>query len=347
LKNHLYLRKGSEAMDMLKELTQLWGVAGREKKVREAIKRECSSYADEMMTDALGNLIILKKGDGTGKKIMLAAHMDEIGFQVTKIEGDGRLRVCNVGWIWTSSVYNDKVIFQNGTVGVVGCVGNIEEAKNSSSKLFIDIGCTTKEEAEKHVKIGDYCGFLGPYYELCNGRISAKSIDDRVGCYILIEALKRNEGNKCNDIYYVFTVQEEVGCRGSVVAAERIKPDIGISVDVSPDHFYPSDLEGSNTVGEGVGVKIGDPSAMQDEYLVEKMLECCSTNNIKHQRDVMDRGGTDSASMNKAYYGARVAGISVITRYPHSQSALISKDDVLAAIDLVDKYTSINFKFEE
>ena len=134
------------------------------------------------------------------KKIMLAAHMDEIGMQVKKIEADGRIKVCNVGWIWTSSLYNDKVVFRNGTIGVVGCEGPIEEAKNNSGKLYIDIGCTTKEDTEKYVKVGDYCGFIGNYYELKNGRITAKSFDNRVGCYILIEALKQNKGDGPNDV---------------------------------------------------------------------------------------------------------------------------------------------------
>lgn len=333
-------------MELLKELTQAFGISGREKKIREIIKREISKYADELTTDALGNLIALKKGSG-GKKIMLSAHMDEIGLQVKKIEGDGRIRVCSVGWVWTSALYNSTVQFQNGTIGVVGCMGDIEDAKNKSEKLYIDIGCTTKEMTEEHVRVGDYCGFIGPYYELPNGRICSKSLDDRVGCYILIEALKRNDGTRPNDVYYVFTVQEEVGCRGSVVCAERIKPDIGISLDVTPDHFYPCDLEGSNAVGDGVGVKLGDPSAMQDEYLVDMMLKCCEDNGIKYQRDVMDRGGTDSSSINRSHYGVRVAGISIVDRYPHSQSSIVAKDDIFAAIDLADRYTALQFTFDE
>lgn len=334
-------------MELLKELTQAWGVAGREKAVRDIVRRKAAPYADEMTVDALGNLIALKKGTGKGKKIMLAAHMDEIGLQVTKVEADGRLRVCKVGWVWTASLYNDKVVFQNGTVGVVGCVGSLEEAKNDVNKLYIDIGCTTKEETQKYVNVGDYCGFIGLWYELQNGRICTKTLDNRLGCYLLLEAMRLNDGKNENDVYYVFTVQEEIGCRGSVVAAERIKPDIGISVDVSPDHAYPNDLEGANAVGDGVGVKLGDPSAMQDEYLVNAMLKCCEDNGIKYQRDVMDRGGTDSQSMNKAHYGVRVAGVSVITRYPHSQSSVIAKDDVAAAIKLLDKYTALHFEFEE
>ena len=334
-------------MELLQELTQVWGVAGREKKVREIIKREVTPYADEILTDALGNLIVHKKGSGSGKKIMLAAHMDELGFQVTKIEADGRIRVCKVGWVWTGSIYNDKVIFQNGVIGVVGCVGSIEEAKNDSGKLYIDIGCTKKEETEEYVKVGDYCGFIGGFYELQNNRLCSKSFDDRIGCYLLIEDLKNNNGKRVNDIYYVFTVQEEIGCRGAKVAAERIRPDIGIAVDVTPDHFYPGDLEGSNAVGEGVGVKLGNPSAILDEYLVNEMLACCEENQIKYQRDVMDRGGTDSSSMNLSYFGVRVAGISIVNRFPHAQSSIISKDDVLEAVKLLGKFTSREFVFEE
>lgn len=334
-------------MDLLKELTQAWGVSGREKKVRAIIEREITGYADECFTDAVGNLIAVKRGipHPEKKKIMLAAHMDEIGMQVKKIESDGRIKVCNVGFIWTSSLYNDKVIFQNGTIGVVGCDGPVEEAKNNSGKLYIDIGCTTKEDAEKYVKVGDYAGFIGNYYELANSRITSKSFDNRVGCYILIEALKKNKGDSPNDIYYVFTVQEEVGCRGAIVSAERIKPDIGISVDVTPDHFYPTDLEGANEVGKGVGICIGNPSAMLDEYLVDKMIACCEENSIPYQRDVMDRGGTDASSINMSYMGVRVCGISIVDRFPHSQSSIISKDDVTAAICLTDKYTHAVFDF--
>lgn len=336
-------------MKLLEELTQAWGVSGREKNVRVIIRREIRDYVDECYTDAMGNLIAYKKGTDSenNKRIMYTAHMDEIGFQVTHIEGDGRIKVYSVGWTWTSAIYNDKVIFQNGIIGVVGCDGPVEEAQNKAQALYIDIGCTSKEETMKYVQPGDYCGFIGKYYELQNDRISAKSLDDRVACYVLIEAIKKNPGQYPNDIYYVFTVQEEVGCRGSVVAAERIKPEIGVSVDVTPDHYYPCDLKGCNEVGKGVGVTFGNPSAMLDEYLVNEMVKTCEENEIDYQRDVMDRGGTDASSMNRAYYGTRVAGISIVDRYPHSQSSIVSKHDVECAIELVDKYSAREFIFEE
>ncbi|MBS7525379.1 M42 family metallopeptidase [Fusibacter paucivorans] len=334
-------------MDTLKELTQLWGVAGREKAVRLYIKDAVLPYVDACYADALGNLIAVKKGNGKGKKIMMAAHMDEIGLQVIKIEPDGRIRVHAVGWVWAASLYNDKVIFQNGVIGVVGCDGKIEDAKNDSAKLYIDIGCKTKEAAEALVNIGDYCGFIGPYYELANDCICAKSIDDRVGCYILMEVIKNIKAPIENDLYFVFTVQEEVGCRGAVVAAERIKPDIGLAIDITPDHFYPSDLMGQNQVGGGVAIKIGDPSAMVDEKLYDQMIACCDKNDIKYQRDVINRGGTDISSINQSYEGVRVAGMSVVTRYPHSQSALIAKEDVKATIDLIKHYVQESFVFDD
>ena len=330
--------------ELLKELTQAWGVSGRESAVRAIIRREIEPYADEITEDAIGNLIVLKKGAGN-KKIMMSAHMDEIGLQVKKILPDGRLKMCRVGWVWTASLYNSRVIFRNGTVGVVGCDGDIEQAKNDTGKIYVDIGCTSREETEKYVKLGDYCGFYGPYMEMANGRICSKTLDDRAGCWLLIQALKQNDGSGPNDIYYVFSVQEEVGCRGAVAAASRIKPDIGISIDVTPDHFYPSDLEGCNAVGDGVGVCIGNPSAMLDEYLVDKMLEVCEENGIHYQRDIMDRGGTDASSINLSNEGVRVCGISIVDRFPHSQSSIISKDDMLEAVKLIDLYTSQNFEF--
>lgn len=330
---------------LLRELTQLWGVAGYEKEVRAYIEKEAAPYADEMITDAVGNLIVLKKGKEGGKKIMFAAHMDEIGFMVKTIEADGRLRVCNMGWNWTGSAYNSRVRFRNGITGVVGCMGAIEEAGNQAGKLYIDIGAISKEDAEKYVKLGDACGYCGEYVELTNDRVCAKTLDNRIGCYQLLEALKENDGSCPNDIYYVFGVQEELGCRGSKVAAERIRPDIGIAVDITPAHDYPCDLEGSNAVDGGIGIKICDPSVVCDEDVVAAMVDCCEQEGIKYQREVIDKGGTDASSMNLSGTGVRVGGVVVVTRYPHSQSAVASKKDIEAGVDLITAFSRREFTF--
>lgn len=332
---------------LLKELTQLMGVSGFEKNVRERIEQEAKPYADEMYTDVIGNLIVLKKGKGGehSKKIMYAAHTDEIGFIVKKIEADGRLRVANMGWNWAGSAYNARVRFRNGISGVVGCMGSIEDAKNDVGKLYIDIGAVSKEDALKYVKLGDVCGYYGEYLELVNDRICAKTLDNRIGCYQLLMALKENDGSYPNDVYYVFCVQEELGCRGSKPTAARIKPDIGIAVDITPAHDYPCDLEGSNEVDGGIGIKICDPSVVCDEDVVAAMEKACEDNHIKYQREVIDKGGTDASSMNLSGYGVKAGGIVVTTRYPHSQSAVVSKADIEAGVDLMTAFSKTEFTF--
>ena len=333
-------------MPLLKKLTQAFGVAGCEVIVRALIQTEVKQYADEIMTDSIGNLIVLKKGSGApeGKRIMLAAHMDEIGFMVKKIEADGRLRVCNVGWNWAASAYNGRVRFRNGTVGVVGCIGDIHDNRDVG-KLYVDIGAKSKEDAEQYVHIGDMCGYCGPFEEMKNGLICSKSLDNRIGCFQLIEALRQNDGSGPNDVYYVFTVQEEVGCRGSKPAAERILPDIGIAVDITPAHDYPCDLEGNNTVGAGVAIKYADPSVISDAAVVCAMVECCKEEGIPWQPEVIDKGGTDASSMNQSGWGVRTGGMAVATRYPHCQSSVASMDDIEAGIQLLIALTGYTFNF--
>lgn len=330
---------------LLKELSQAFGVSGYEKEVREMIKAEVKDYADEIITDAMGNLIVYKKGEAPNKKkIMLAAHMDEIGLQVIKIENNGQIKVKTLGFLWLSTTYMSRVKFRNGVVGIAA--GRIEEHKNDFNKLYIDIGVKSKEEASKYVKIGDVASYIGEYIELANDNIAAKALDNRVGCYIMIEALKMTTKPQ-NDIYFVFTVQEELGCRGAKVCAERIKPDLGIAIDVTPAHDYPCDLEGSNTLGAGTGIKISDPSVVCDEYLVDEMVKCCEENSIKYQYDVIDKGGTDASSINLSNYGVRTAGITFATRYPHGPNSMVNMKDVEASIQLLSKYVNRSFDFED
>lgn len=328
---------------LLERLVSARGVSGYEREVRELIEKEAAPFADEMMTDAIGNLIVRKKGKGGGKKIMFAAHMDEIGFMVKKIEKDGRLKVRSLGWNWTGSAYNERVQFRNGRNGVVSCEGWIEDVKNDAGKLYVDIGATSDEDAKKYVKLGDVCGYFGPWMELVNDRVCARSLDNRIGCYQLLEALKEHDGESPNDVYYVFTVQEELGCRGSQVAAERIAPDIGIAVDISPAHDYPCDLEGSNEVDGGIGIKISDPSVICDEEVVEAMERCCEEKQIKCQREVIDKGGTDASSMNLSGMGVKAGGVVTVVRYPHSQSAVASKKDIEAGVDLIKAIAAYSF----
>ena len=331
---------------LLKELTQAFGVSGYEKDVREIIKGAVKDFADDITTDALGNLIVFKKGTGTNKKkIMLAAHTDEIGLQVTKIEENGQIKVKNLGHHWIPTLYMNRVKFRNGIIGVVNSTIKIEDVKNDYTKLYVDIGTKSKAETQKCVKVGDVACYMGEYTELQDECIIAKAIDDRLGCYILVEVLK-NLDKPYNDLYFVFTVQEEVGCRGSQVAAERINPDMGIAVDITPAQDYPCDLEGSNTLGAGAAIKVSDTSVICDEYLVEEMTKCCEENNIPYQYDVIYVGGTDASSINRSNHGVRAAAVSVATRFPHGPNAMVSMKDVEASIALLYKYTNREFDFK-
>jgi endoglucanase len=330
----------------LKRLTQAFGVSGYEKEVRDIIKEEIKDYVDEISIDALGNLIALKKGIGTNKKkIMLAAHMDEIGLQVTKIEENGMIKVKSLGFLWIPTTYMSRIKFRNGTVGIVASTIKAEDIKNDFTKLYVDIGLKSKAEVLKYVNIGDVASYIGEYAELKDDIITAKALDNRIGCYMQIEAIKKID-KPYNDTYFVFTVQEELGCRGSKVAAERIKPDLGVAVDITPAHDYPCDLEGSNAVGGGIAIKVSDTSVICNEYLVSEMVKCAEENNIKYQLDVLYVGGTDASSMNTANYGTRVAGISVVTRYPHGPNSMASMKDVEASIELLTKFVDRVFCFD-
>ncbi|MEA4963615.1 M42 family metallopeptidase [Lutispora sp.] len=331
---------------LLKDLTQAFGVSGYEKEVRDMIKDAVQDYADEVMVDALGNLIVYKKGSAKDKKkIMAAAHMDEIGLQVTKIEPSGLIKVKTLGFLWADTTYMSRVRFRNGITGIVTSTTKMEDVKGDFTKLCVDIGARSKEEAMEYVKVGDVANYIGEYAELKGGNITAKALDNRSGCYVMMKALM-DMGTPANDVYLVFTVQEELGCRGAKVASQRIQPDIGIAVDITPAHDYPCDLEGSNALGAGAGIKVSDPSVICDEYLISEMVKCCEENNIKYQYDVIDKGGTDASSINLSNYGVRASGITIVTRYPHGPNSMSNMEDIEASAKLLSMYVNRNFSFE-
>jgi len=330
---------------LLKNLTEAFGVSGYEREIRELIKEEVKAYADEIIVDAIGNLIVLKKGVGENKKkIMASAHMDEIGFQVIKIEDKGLIKVRGIGGIPVANSVFNRVTFKNGTKGIISSTVKIDEIKNDIKKLYIDIGAQTKEEALKYVQVGDVACYDGEFLELKDDNVVAKALDDRIGCFIAIEALKKLN-NPYNDVYFVFSVQEEVGLRGATVAAERVKPDLGIALDVTVAHDFPNSGEGSNALGGGTAIKISDGSVICDEYLVEEMIKCAEENNIKYQRDIIDMGGTDAGAINRSYYGVKAAGISVATRYVHGPNCFVNMKDTESSIALLCKYVDREFNF--
>lgn len=316
------------------------GVSGREEEVAAFIEEEIRPFTDEICYDNLGSLIGIKRGYGTNKKkIMVSAHMDEIGFCVVSIEENGLLKVRNVGGIGLHLTYGSRIKFRNGLIGVIGSDSPITEIKQEDMHLInVDIGAFSKEEALKWVQIGDMACYMGEYAELLDGNIASKAMDNRVGCYILIRALKEQK-QPYHDIYYVFSVQEEVGLRGARTAADKIEPDEGIAVDITGSFDTPDCKGRCNTVlGRGAAIKIMDNSTICHQKIIEKMIRLCETNSIPYQRDVLRGAGTDAGAICTTHAGVKVGGISIPTRYGHSPNSIVNKEDVESCIRLLKVY---------
>ena len=214
---------------LIKKLTETFSPSGREDQIRELIKEEMKSYVDEIYTDTIGNLHCVRKGDGKGHKIMVAAHMDEIGFIINHISKEGFLRFSPVGGVSPVRCLYQRVMLENGVKGVVGAQPVKANGEIGFDELYIDIGAKDKEEAMKMVSPGLFGAFLGDFDEL-NDLYVAKSMDDRIGCVVAIEAAKKIKDRR-NEIHFVFTVQEEVGLRGAKVSTYNIEPDLGIAIE--------------------------------------------------------------------------------------------------------------------
>lgn len=330
---------------MLNELTQIWGVSGLERGVSDKIIEEIRDYADEITRDAIGNLIAVKRGTGEHKKrIMTAAHMDEIGLCIVKILDNGMLKVKRVGGVSALCSFMNRVAFKNGVIGTVGAMESIENLKAGDiDKLYIDIGASTKAEAEQHVKVGDCAVFCGSYVKLIGQNVMAKAFDDRVACYIQIEAMKRMK-TPYHDVYFVFTVQEEVGLFGSTTSAEKVKPDLGIAVDITCSFDNPAEEHGNVVLGKGAAIKINDSSVICDECMTEELIACAKKHEINYQLDALAAGGTDAGAINKSASGVKVLGISIPTRYGHSPNSIVNLDDVEACIELLKEYVTEEFE---
>ncbi|MCX7715026.1 MAG: M42 family metallopeptidase [Clostridia bacterium] len=319
-------------MKLLEKLVCCNSVSGNEKEIRECIINEIEPYADEIKMDALGNLIVHKKG--AGKRVMYAAHMDEIGVIATFIDENGFIRFANVGGLNVRNLVNLKVVFTNGTVGVIGSEEEEFKKHPSISKLYIDIGADSRDEAEKKVCIGDTAMFLGDMH-ITGGRVVSKALDNRVGCYILIETLKRLKSVP-NDLYFVFTVQEEVGLRGARTSAFGIDPDMGISVDVTDTGDTPEAEAMAVKLGKGAAIKVKDSSILCHSDVRTLMIETAKKNKIPYQLEVLTAGGTDAGAIHTTRAGVPTGGLSVPVRYIHSPSEMADIGDINACIDLLE-----------
>ncbi len=325
-------------LNLIKTLVAPRAISGYEKAVSEKILPLIAPLCDKVWSDAMGNLFALKAGtapDGERRRIMLCAHMDEIGFLVTFIDDNGFVRVAPIGGINPVAAAYTEVTFGNGVKGILVPETGTAPADLKADKLYVDIGAKDKREAERKVKIGDFCALSGNITRLCGRRIAGRPLDDRIGCAMLIKIAEALQGQACrDDIYFVFSVQEEVGLRGSKTAAYGIMPDIGLAYDVT----LTGDTIGAKpmacAVGDGAAIKIKDNSVLCDRALVDELTAVAKANDIKHQFEILLAGGTDTASMQMSGAGARAAALSVPTRYVHSGVEMLDLNDAQACVDL-------------
>lgn len=318
-------------MELLEKLSLFNAPSGREKKLSAFIKEQVFTYVDEVYSDKLGNLIAHKKG--SGKRIMLSAHMDEIGIVVTYIEDNGYLRFSDVGGLYTKYLSGRRVQFENGTDGVI--FTEPKNDKNALLKMYIDIGAKDKAEAEKAVNVGDMAVFCGKYTEQ-NGVIIGKALDDRAGCFALIEAIKEIKSE--NDLYFVFTVQEEVGLRGARTSAYAIEPEFALAVDVTDCGDTPKSDKVAVKLNGGAAIKVMDYSVICDRDVKETLVKLAEKENIPYQFEVMTEGGTDTGVIHFSRGGVKTGGISIPTRYIHSPSEMISECDLENVIRLIKAF---------
>ncbi len=327
-------------LDRLKELCLLNGASGDEALVREFI---CANIrADEVFTDNLGNLIVFKKGKKTPKrKIMFAAHMDEVGFMITDADEDGFLSFGAVGGINPAVALGRGVTLESGVSGVIGTKAIHQQSADERKKipdfgeLYIDVGASTREDAERLAPRGSYAYFDADFFEFGDGFIKGKAIDDRAGCLIMMDMIN---GEPEYDAWYAFTVQEEVGTRGARAAAFTVAPDIAVVLETTTACDVAG-VSGSRRVcelGKGAVVSFMDRSTVYDRGLYSLAFETAKANGIPVQTKTLVAGGNDSGAIHVSAGGVRTCAISVPCRYLHSPSCVIKMSDFEAVKALAD-----------
>lgn len=320
---------------LIQKLTETFSPSGYESAIREVIRAEVKPLADDIRVDALGSLIVHKKpskGSVNPKKIMVAAHMDEIGIIATHIDDNGFVRFTGIGGVYPRNLPGGRVRFINGTSGVIGIEPPDKPGDHQPlEKCYIDVGVSS---SKKHpVKIGDVAGFDRNFLDL-GDRLVAKSMDDRIGCLVAIEGLRGLKSTP-NDVYVVFTTQEEVGTRGAETSAYGVDPDLGFSIDVTAWGDTPGEKGFQMELGKGPAIKIKDGGMLSDPRIVNWMIHTAEKARLPYQREVLLGGTTDARAIQLVRAGVPVGCISVPCRYVHSPSEMVDYNDVQNAAKLM------------
>lgn len=338
--------------DLLKRLSEASGVPGREEAVRDLISAELSDSVDSLETDTMGNLIAHKASKKKkAKRVMLSAHMDEIGFYVRFIDDAGFLRVHQVGGFDTRNLFARQVTV-HATSGekLIGVMNPGVKPVHISSpderekvpklpEFIIDTGLSGDTLREK-VRIGDPVTLRQTLEDL-GEVVTGKALDDRVNCFILIELLKALK-KPAHDVYAVFTVQEEVGLRGATTAAYALEPDIGIALDTTLAVDIPG-TPGEQRVtkmGDGVALKVMDSSAISTRWLLDEFIALAEKHAVPHQLELLPLGGTDAGAMQRSRGGVASLTLSIPSRYVHTVTEMVAKSDVEGSLALLEHYLS-------
>ncbi|MGD8188682.1 M42 family metallopeptidase [Brevibacillus ginsengisoli] len=336
-------------LEMFRELTEAPGVPGNEKEARNVMKKYLEPHVDEVSYDGLGSLIGTKVGDANGPKIMLAGHLDEVGFMVTQITEDGFLKFQTLGGWWSQVMLAQRVHIQTAQGLIEGIVGSVpphlmtaESRKKvvEIKDMFIDIGASGKKEAEEFgVRPGDAIIPICPFSVMKNPKLMvAKAWDNRLGCAVAIEVAKRlKERNHPNTLYAVGTVQEEVGSRGGRTVAQKLQPDIGIAVDVGIAGDTPgiNRSQALSKMGAGPEICLYDATMIGHVGLREFIISVAEEEKIPYQLSIVPGGGTDAGPMHTVGSGIPSVCLSVPTRYIHSHASILHYDDFENLVKLI------------
>ena len=326
---------------MLLKLCEEIGASGFEGQVSEIIINEAKKYADKLTKDSFGNIYAFKKGTDSEKTVMISAHLDEVGFIISSITDDGYLKFRIVGGINENVLVGKRVtVGKNKVKGVTGIKAvhlmNKDERKEKPSyeNMYIDIGVSSKEEALKLVNIGDYAHFDTKSANFGKNCIKAKALDDRCGCFIVLELLKKRYRN---DVYFCFVVQEEIGVRGATVASRKVSPDEAITIECTTCLDLPAveEFNKSTSVGDGAALAIADNGTYYNRELVQSIFDVAE----KAQFKKVGVGGTDGRAFQ--FNNIKAAAIAVPARYIHSPVSVISMDDVNATLKTLENYLEV------
>lgn len=341
-------------MELLKRLSQTPGAPGREERVRELILEQVKPVCDDFEVDAMGNLFVWKRATAPrhspAPRVMLACHMDEIAFYVRQVDKRGFLRLQKLGGFDPRNLLARRVRIQARGGDLFGTLNggkpiHIQTAEDRSrslqiTELFVDVGLSA-DEAKERIRPGDPVTLMADFVEI-GQTVSGKCLDNRVACWVgirVLEALQGAQDLPC-DVCVCFTVQEEIGIRGAMVAANRVKPDIGIAIDVTlaVDHPGSSEEDQITHLGQGVAIKIMDSGSVSDRRLVDEMLDLAQERDIPHQLEILPLGGTDAAGLQRAGMGCRALTLSVPCRYVHTITETVHKKDLQASVELLTAY---------